>query len=239
MVPRLASRSRRPVCWTLVAALALSLLGGCRTAPAPTGVYDYFATPGSGDAWSRKIRAWQVRERDDSPTPGATVAEGPESGSSGQDQDAVGDLRTKYDAFRSERRRALAREAALWIQSEARAHYVADGPVDHWATLEETFRTNGDDCDGLELLTFNFLREIGFPADEVFRAIVVRRGDGQHHMVTLWFEDPSDPWVIDPTGAMTSGMPHMSEVPEWVPLRVFSQDEDYSVRDRMLVAVKP
>ena len=125
------------------------------------------------------------------------------------------------------------------IQSEARRHYVADGPVDHWATLEETLRSNGDDCDGLELLTFNFLREIGFPADEVFRAIVVRRGDGQHHMVTLWFEDPSDPWVIDPTGAMTSGMPRMSEVPEWVPLRVFSREENFAVRDRMLVAARP
>jgi hypothetical protein len=48
-------------------------------------------------------------------------------------------------------------------------------------------------------------------------------------MVTLWFENPSDPWVIDPTGAMTSGMPRMSEVPCWVPLKVFSIDHDYTV----------
>ena len=49
--------------------------------------------------------------------------------------------------------------------------------------------------------------------DEVYRAIVFRRSDGQHHMVTFWFEHPDDPWVIDPTGAMTSGMPRMSEMP--------------------------
>jgi hypothetical protein len=49
-------------------------------------------------------------------------------------------------------------------------------------------------------------------------------------MVTLWFEDPNDPWVIDPTGAMTAGMPRMSELPEWTPLKVFSHEEDYTVR---------
>jgi hypothetical protein len=45
--------------------------------------------------------------------------------------------------------------------------------------------------------------------------------------------------VIDPTGAMTSGMPRMSDVPEWVPLRVFSREDDFTVRDRMLLAVQP
>ena len=235
----LSIRRCRPVCWALVAAVALTSVGGCRTALQPPGVYDYFAIPASGDAWSRKIGAWQARERNDAPAPAATSAEGPDQERPGLERDEVGDLREKYETFRRERRRALARELALWIQSEARKHYVADGPVDHWAPLEETLRSNGDDCDGLELLTFNFLREIGFPADEVFRAIVVRRGDGQHHMVTLWFEDPSDPWVIDPTGAMTSGMPRMSEVPEWVPLRVFSREENFTVRDRMLVAARP
>ena len=239
MVSGLSGRHRRSVLWVLVAAVALSSLGGCRTVIQPPGVYDYFALPGSGDAWSRKIRAWQVRERGDLPAPAHTSAGSPEPTRPGLERDQIGDLRAKYEEFRRDRRRELAREVAAWIQSEARLHYIADGPIDHWATLEETLRSNGDDCDGLELLVFNFLREIGFPANEVFRAIVVRPGDGQHHMVTLWFEDPNDPLVIDPTGAMTSGMPHMSEVPEWVPLRVFSREEDFSVRDRMLLAGQP
>ncbi len=109
---------------------------------------------------------------------------------------------------------------------------MPDGALDHWATLEETFRSNGDDCDGLELLTYHFLLDMGFRDDEVYRAIVVRPSDGQHHMVTLWFETPRDPWVIDPTGAMIEGMPRMSEVPGWVPLKVFSEDEEFTVRGR-------
>ncbi len=113
---------------------------------------------------------------------------------------------------------------------QALEHYVADGPLDHWATLEETLRGDGDDCDGLELLVFNGLRDLGFGADQVFRAIVYRPADGQHHMVTLWFEFAEDPWVIDPTGAMTSGLRRMSEIPGWVPLKVFSDEREFTVR---------
>jgi len=229
---------RRNAVLATAAALTLSLGGGCRTVLPPLGPYEYFAPASSDDAWSQKIRGWQHRERSGVSEPSAHTAV-PETAAGvehpGLERSRVGDLRSKYDSFRAERRRSLARDVANWIQTEARAHYVADGPVDHWATLRETFETNGDDCDGLELLTFNFLRELGFPEDQVFRAIVVRRTDGQHHMVTLWFENPEDPWVIDPTGAMTTGMPRMSEVPEWVPLKVFSDERDFTVRDRLLL----
>jgi predicted transglutaminase-like cysteine proteinase len=105
---------------------------------------------------------------------------------------------------------------------------VPDGPIDHWATLEETLEKGAEDCDGLELLSYHFLRDLGFREDEVFRAIVYRRHDGQHHMVTLWFEDASDPWVIDPTGAMTSGMPRLSQVGDWVPLKIFSDTTEFT-----------
>ena len=50
-------------------------------------------------------------------------------------------------------------------------------------------------------------------------------------MVTLWFEDAEDPWVIDPTGAMTLGMPRMSDLGEWLPLKVFSERLEYTVRE--------
>jgi hypothetical protein len=141
------------------------------------------------------------------------------------------DLRAKFDSFRAEQRRALAREVAGWIQGQARDHYVPDGAVDHWATLAETLQRGGEDCDGLELLVNRLLRDLGFGEEKVYRAIVYRPADGQHHMVTLWFEDPRDPWVIDPTGAMTTGMPRMSELPEWVPLKVFTDRADYNVQD--------
>ncbi len=219
---------RRRVRRLLGITLAIGMGWGCATGLVRGVHYAYFGAPEPDDAWSRKIRAWQVRELGAVPGAPAEVAG---SGVAGEEApEAVGNLRAKYDAFRSERKRALARELASWIQSEAPRHYVSDGPVDHWATLEETFRANGDDCDGLELLAYYLLRDLGFADDEVFRAIVYRRSDGQHHMVTLWFEEADDPWVIDPTGAMTLGMPRMSELREWVPLKVFSEQQDYTVR---------
>lgn len=208
------------------------LCGGCLGIALGPPAYRYFVTPRPDDAWTRKIAQWQQRERDvgaevELRTP-ASVA-----GSGGGEEEAAAagrkDLRAKFDEFLSVRRRAQAREVAAWIQDVAQNHYIPDGPIDRWATLEETFRRNGDDCDGLELLTYNLLRGLGFAENEVYRAIVFRRSDGQHHMVTFWFEHADDPWVIDPTGAMTSGMPRMSELYGWEPIKVFSGERDFDV----------
>jgi hypothetical protein len=229
-----------PVC--LVAALLFSGMGCAmllQNDHAATGL-DYFQRPQPNDVWSPKIEGWQRRERFDAGLL-APLESGPAVESAGYstanerlptDQADEAGLRAKYFDFRAGRRRALAADVASWIQSEAKQHYREDGAVDHWATLEETLARGGDDCDGLELLAFHALRDLGFSAAEVYRAIVVRPSDGQHHMVTLWFEDPEDPWVIDPTGAMTLGMPRMSELPEWTPLKVFSESIEYTVRDR-------
>jgi hypothetical protein len=201
---------------------------------------DYFRRPSSDDVWSTKIKGWQRRERFDAALlePLESVPAVESAGFSAADaelpknQEAESGLRMKYFEFRAERKRAMARDVAEWIQSEAKLHYREDGAIDHWATLEETLARGGDDCDGLELLTFHALRDLGFAANEVYRAIVVRPSDGQHHMVTLWFEDSNDPWVIDPTGAMTLGMPRMSEMEDWAPIKVFTDDVEYTVEDR-------
>ncbi len=215
----------------LLAALCFGL--GCVTASSGGALrYGWFTAPEPTDPWSPKIGAWQARER---ALPATESLRGPASVSGAAQPGAARserqqpDLRAKWFAFRSEHKRALAREAAAWIQEQARQHYIADGPIDHWATLEETLARDGDDCDGLELLVYHFLRDLGFAEHEVYRAIVYRPSDGQHHMVTLWFEDPDDPWVIDPTGAMTTGMPRMSDVPTWAPLKLFSETEEFSV----------
>jgi hypothetical protein len=209
-----------------------ALIAGCAGVFQPPA-YEFFVAPAPRDPWSSKIAGWQSRERRG---PGLeSLRAAPSVSGSGTrpppaaDRSEVGDLREKYFEYRNERKRALARDLASWVQREAKKHYVPDGVSDHWATLEETLARNGDDCDGLELLAYYFLRDLGFGDDEVFRAIVVRPSDGQHHMVTLWFESPTDPWVIDPTGAMTSGMPHMSDLPGWVPLKLFSENEEFSV----------
>lgn len=231
--------STRPLAGRLSGAGALLLLAlGCAARLSPQA-WDYFGAPTPDDPWSRKIAGWQARQRaasleDAAPAP-SPVAGGPGAVVTGG---APSDLRAKYEAFRVEQRRALARGVADWIQREARAHYKEDGPVDHWATLQETLRANGDDCDGLELLVHQLLVDLGFRHDEVYRAIVYRRSDGQHHMVTLWFEDRGDPWVIDPTGAMTSGMPHMSEVAGWVPLKVFSEERDFSAHEVAAIGLR-
>lgn len=219
----------------LVCALALGQ--GCVSALPTYVAWDYFTAPRRDDPWMHKIGQWQERERwerSDSAAPAPAAVAGASDGSA-EAARPTGDLRSEYDAFRAAQRRSFARDLATWIQWKAQDHYVPDGPVDRWATLAETLEGNGDDCDGLELLVYSMLREFGFAEDEVYRAIVVRPSDGQHHMVTLWFEDRSDPWVIDPTGAMTSGMPHMSEVPGWQPLKVFSADERFTV-ERLPVA---
>jgi len=224
---------------------------GCAGIKSSPALYDYFAQPAPDDAWSPKIAGWQRREWADDGSFFVVAAELDDSkpSHSGSDLDVAeppaasqpaiaGDaeflpndgLRGKYFEFRAERRRGVARELAAWIQSQARAHYIADGPIDHWATFEETLRSNGDDCDGLELLVYHALRDLGFGQTEVYRSIVYRPSDGQHHMVTLWFEDRNDPWVIDPTGAMTRGMPRMSDLPDWIPIKVFGVSEEFTVR---------
>lgn len=226
-----------------VLGLAITIGAGCTGFVRSPVRYDYFQKPDANDAWSPKIAGWQRRERADDGSffsqsllqasegnANPVASDGARSEKS-RDQFLPDDgLRGKYFDFRAQRRRAMARELAEWIQGESRSYYKADGPIDHWATLEETLRANGDDCDGLELLVYHALRDLGFADNEVYRAIVYRPSDGQHHMVTLWFEDRMDPWVIDPTGAMTLGMPRMSSMPDWVPLKVFSEDLEYSVK---------
>ena len=225
---RRAVRCAREI--AVLSLLATCLALGCGGARGLGISYHYFQPPAPDDPWSRKIARWQDRERaQDGVEPGGPTASTVAAGPGAPAQPSPDSLRAKYRAFRADHKRALAREMATWVQEQAKLHYIPDGPVDHWATLEETLARNGDDCDGLELLAYHFLRDLGFRDDEVFRAIVYRPSDNQHHMVTLWFEDRADPWVIDPTGAMTVGMPHMSEVPGWIPLKLFSEDAEYTV----------
>jgi predicted transglutaminase-like cysteine proteinase len=192
--------------------------------------FAYFTRSAPDDPWRPKISGWRSRERAEPADLAVAPASVSGAGEDGAAHEAAS-LRAKFAEFRREQRRKQAREVAEWVQESSRSHYRPDGAFDHWATLDETLSADGDDCDGLELLAFNLLRELGFPETEVFRAIVVRPEDGQHHMVTLWFESADDPWVIDPTGAMTRGMPRMSEVAGWQPLRVFDDEHEFTPQE--------
>lgn len=180
---------------------------------------DFFVPAGPEDAWNSKIQNWQARHHLDPAARGDVI----------RDMSSLG---TSWQDFERDLRREVAADTMMWVQKRSREHYRADGTRDHWATLGEVIESGEDDCDGLDLLTFVLLRRLGFAEDEIYRAIVVEDGTGQHHMVTLWFEneDREDPYVLDPTGVVTSDMVRLSEVPDWEPIELFDESQHYAVR---------
>lgn len=230
--------SRSAVAVPLAVLAAWTLLGvtSCATVDAPRSAWRWFGPPGYGDAWSGAVEQWQEREGTRNVGAAAAVAR-----AASRRADAPPSLALAYLDFHAERRRGFARDVASWIQDQAQGHFIADGAVDRWGTLEEVLAANGDDCDGLALLAYHLLREFGFREGELYQAIVYRAEDDQYHMVTLWFEDPHDPWVIDPTAAMVDEMVRISSVPDWRPLKLFTEREEYTVRPTRLhpVAAPP
>jgi len=181
---------------------------------------DFFVESPREDPWNAKIKNWQSRNQLDE----LAIADR---------QPADTQIGEEYKEFELKLRRKLAAEAVTWIQDESRRHYIPDGEVDHWATLSEVIAQGGDDCDGLDLMTFLLLKKLGFSKEEIFRAIVVDRETGQHHMVTLWFEngDHRDPWILDPTGVVTNELVHLSQVPRWTPIEMFDEARHYRVEE--------
>ena len=205
----------------LTIACAGLLLTSCASTQAlPALTFEFFTPAGAEDPWNRKIENWQARHELD-----PAVDEHPANA-----EDSV--LGAAYKDFERDLRRQIASETIGWVQANSRRHYRPDGAVDHWATLGEVIEWDGDDCDGLDLLTFVLLRRVGFGKDEIFRAILVEDGTGQHHMVTLWFENgrEDNPFVLDPTGVVTPEMVRLSDVPTWEPIEIFDERAHYAVR---------
>jgi len=204
-----------------IAVLGLAFLSCAQNAAfLPPVSMDFFVDSPREDPWNAKIKNWQSRNQLDQ----LAIADHMPTGSQ------IGD---EYQKFESDLRRRIAADAVSWIQDESRRHYIPDGEVDHWATLSEVIAQGGDDCDGLDLMTFLLLRKLGFSKDEIFRSIVVDRETGQHHMVTLWFEngDRRDPWLLDPTGVVTNRLVRLSEVPRWHPIEMFDEARHYRVEE--------
>jgi len=220
----------------------LSCIAGLALACAGTGSgrqFDFYRQLPDDQAYAGKIEDWQSRERAEKVVlpldpPTRTAA------------DRSGMLHKKFNAFRHDKRVALAREFAEWSQRQARKHYrfepLGRGAPDHWPTFRELLERNGDDCDGLDLLAYHLMRDLGFPEDELYRAIVTRDRDGANHMVTLWFEDPEDPWVVDVTGAMTKSLKRLSDTSGFTPIRMFNDRDSFAiveVRQSTLVRSRP
>ena len=184
----------------------------------PAVAMNFFAPAPDDNPWKLKIENWQARHHLDPVR-------------NGQEPVTRSGLANEYDDFSLELRRKVAAETIAWVQEKSRNHYRADGERDHWATLGEVIEAGQDDCDGLDVLTFELLRKMGFGKAEIYRSIVVERSSGQHHMVTLWFEDRSrdDPFVLDPTGVVTREMVRLSAVPAWEPIELFDEHAHYRV----------
>ncbi len=186
--------------------------------PLPPVAMNFFAPAPPDNPWSLKIQNWQARHHLDPVR-------------NGQQPHQRSGLAAEWDEFSSDLRRKIAVETIGWVQEKSRRHYRADGDRDHWATLGEVIESGKDDCDGLDLLTFELLRRMGFGKDEIYRSIVVERSSGQHHMVTLWFDRGSreDPFVLDPTGVVTAKMVRLSTVPGWEPIEIFDEQAHFRV----------
>ena len=208
-----------------IAAIALVLASCSTTQALPILGFDFFVPADTADPWNSKIQNWQSRHAQDETVKGTRAKE------SGLSRD--------YDQFSRDIKRRVAKEAVAWVQARSRSHYRPDGYSDHWATLGEVMSSGADDCDGLDLMTFVLLRKMGFAKHEIYRAIIVEEGTGQHHMVTLWFEggDRNDPYVLDPTGVVTSEMVRLSDVPDWEPIELFDEQAHFEVRNPQLPAL--
>lgn len=187
--------------------------------------FDFFgaAVPNDdqADPWYPKVAEWQGRMLEE----GTRL---PASSRSLRGAMQSGKLLEAMGAFRDDKRVEIAKTVASWAQRMARRYYKWDPgnnlpEWDHWPTVGQLLANNGDDCDGLDLIAYQMLREFGFPADRLYRGIIQRDRDKAHHMVTLWFEDERDPWVLDATGAITFEMRRFSQLEGWTPTKIFNE----------------
>ncbi|MFQ5515055.1 MAG: hypothetical protein ACE5FG_11530 [Myxococcota bacterium] len=207
----------RSLSLAILAVLLLSCAAGPRL---PAVGLDLFAPAPASDPWRHKIHDWQMRHASDRALHARTGMRAEES-----------ELAREYREFANVLRRRLVDETVRWVQERSREHYRPDGERDHWATLGEVIASGEDDCDGLDVLTFVLLRRLGFREHEIFRAIIVERESGQHHMVTLWFDrdERSDPLVLDPTGVVARKVVRLSSLEGWAPIQLFDEVSHYRV----------
>ena len=209
------------------------LAAGCATRRPPNEpAFEFFAdaTP-ADDPWFEKVAEWQSRARSDNAK--ATQLVLPDDLSEFATAARSKILSVKMAGFASEEKRQLAMRINTWAQVQSHEFYQReqdeDPADDHWPTFRELLANNGDDCDGLDLIPYHLMLEFGYPAEAMFRAVVRRDSNRNNHMVTLWFENPTDPWVLDATGAMVLEMTLFSHTSGWTPTKMFNEQVQYKV----------
>ena len=122
-----------------------------------------------------------------------------------------------------------------WVQLNSGLYFAADGELEHWPTLDEVLASGGDDCDGMELLTFELLRRMGFGPGELYRAVLVETQSDRHHMVTFWFPQGRgrEPYVLDPSGEVSREVLPLSGIHSWEPVLIFDEAEQFAAERRL------
>lgn len=124
----------------------------------------------------------------------------------------------------------IARKLNILVADISQRRYKPDGngeePADYWPTTEELFDgREKEDCDGLELLIYNFLTDRGYRA---FRGLFGK--DPNYHASTVVFEEENpDPIVIDSTGyffGSKKALIHLSDLVDdgWKLIYLFTED---------------
>lgn len=214
-----------------VVGLVTLMTQGCAAISSPRD-FEFFveATP-QNQPWFPKIQDWIERSNAD---PNSPVGMPPQT-LAGElaELNPPPPLWPQINQFSREHQLELARRINAWSQHWAFRHYKKDIDEsvdnDHWPTFSELLEKDGDDCDGLSLLSYELLLLFGFDRDQVYRAVVRRDSDGVNHMVVLWFQSESDPWVIDITRATSSTMAPISKMKGWQPIAMFNRNGIYNV----------
>jgi|GEM_PF-1717552 hypothetical protein len=92
------------------------------------------------------------------------------------------------------------------------------GQSDDWETLSEVILENGDDCDGLAMLSRQLMIDAGIPKEELFfQAFISSKQDVDlGHAVISWVDPahPHDPLIIDSTSYI-SKWPYRLSAIDW------------------------
>ncbi len=203
--------------------LGLGLLGvaACVSPTSRLARFDFSQPLAVQSVWRPRIALWQGEARLeavlDAPRPSTTP------------------LAAGYADFTRELRLETVRRVVRWVQLNSGLYFAADGELEHWPTLDEVLARGGDDCDGMELLTFELLRRMGFGPGELYRAVLVETQSDRHHMVTLWFPEGRgrEPYVLDPNGEVSREVLPLSAIDRWEPVLIFDEAEQYAAERRL------
>ena len=193
----------------------------CASPVSPPARFDFSQPLAAEDLWQPKIRLWQAARHGDSLNPDVALAQRTPLGQ-------------EYVRFESELRVEVVQRVLRWVQLYSGLYFRLDEGVDYWPTLSEVIAAGGDDCDGMDVLTFELLRRLGFRQGELYRAVLFQRKREIYHMVTLWFPEESrdDPYVLDPSGEVSHKVLRLSQASDWEPVAMFDESAQFRVELR-------